>query len=244
MRIVPFIFNWRGQFDNAVRTEAALAALFDRVHVINSDETRTRPGWIDVGDSFYFTAQFLRALDLFDGDVLFHVQADASYGNWRGVLDNALRYLARYHWGVFAPHVDFSNWTPAYADVPGIQFPDPHLRLVSCTDCTCWFIHRDVIDQMATWRPLFERGRLGMGIDMTACALSYLMNRPVLRDYEHVVDHPRSRGYDTTEARAELAAFRLAASGEVGLLLEQMTKQRSALAGRITLTAEGGVTPA
>jgi hypothetical protein len=228
-RIVPFIFNWRGQFENARRTEEALAAELGQVIVINSDDHCSQPGWINVGDESYFTAQFLHAMDMFDGDVLLHVQADASYLHWRRLIDDALRHLEHYRWGVYAPHVDFTNWNPGFADVDQVRFRDPQLRLVACTDCTCWFIHRDIVDQMRALRPLFAAGRLGMGIDMTACALSYLDRRPVLRDYSHVVDHPRSRGYDTTEARAELASFLARAPSPLGLVLGQILRRRNDL---------------
>jgi hypothetical protein len=207
-RIVPFIFNWRGQFENACRTQDQLLRIFDRVTVVNSDDHHTRPGWVDIGDESYFAAQFFKALDLFDGDILFHIQADASYDDWQGVVDNALRHYAAYRWGVFAPHVDFTNWNPARADVQSPLFEDPQLRLVACTDCTCWFIHRDMIEQLlARKAALFFDNKYGMGIDITLSALSYHNRRPVIRDYSHTIDHPRSRGYNTDEARAELARF-------------------------------------
>ena len=44
-RIVPFIFNLKGQFDQAQRTQAQLEGLFERVFVINSDDRHTRAGW-------------------------------------------------------------------------------------------------------------------------------------------------------------------------------------------------------
>src|SRR2546423_15507730 len=95
-RIVPFIFNWKHQFENAVRTQDELRKHFDNVVVINSDDHHSRDGWIDIGDACYFKAQFFKALELFDGDVLFHVQADASYSDWPAVVADALAALDSY----------------------------------------------------------------------------------------------------------------------------------------------------
>jgi hypothetical protein len=207
-RIAPFIFNWKGQFENARRTEAQLLEIFGRVIVINSDDENTRPGWVDIGDECYFAAQFFKALELFDGDILLHVQADASYDNWQAVVNDARTYFHEYRWGLFAPNVDFTNWNSARADVQSGLFQQSYLRLVACTDCTCWFIHRDMVEQLLARKDaLFFDNKYGMGIDITLSALSYLNGRPVVRDYSHTIAHPRSRGYNTEEARAELARF-------------------------------------
>jgi hypothetical protein len=230
-RIVPFIFNWKGQFEHACRTEAQLLELFDRVIVINSDDVQTRAGWIDIGDESYFAAQFFKALALFDGDILFHVQADATYDNWRGVVENARKYFEVHRWGVFAPHVDFTNWNPARADVGSGLLPNAHLRLVACTDCTCWFIHRDMLDQLMDRKTtLFFDNKYGMGIDITLSALSYLNGRPVIRDYSHTIAHPRSRGYNTDEARAELARFFERAPPDLRSILDLIWHDWQALA--------------
>jgi hypothetical protein len=61
--------------------------------VINSDETLSDAGWINVGDDAYFTKQFITALARFDGDVLFHMQGDGSYANWQGVIIGRFRPL-------------------------------------------------------------------------------------------------------------------------------------------------------
>ena len=206
-RIVPFIFNWKGQFENAKRIQDELRMTFDDVIVINSDDHYTRDGWIDIGDESYFKAQFFKALEQFDGDILFHVQADASYDDWPAVLASALKAFDTYKWGVFAPNVDFTPWPPVRTDIESDYLHESNLRLVNCTDCTCWFIHRDIVEQFKQRAAIFSANKFGMGIDLTICALTYLNRRPVIRDYAHTVDHPRRRGYDNQAARVELAAY-------------------------------------
>jgi len=72
MNIQPFIFNWNRQFEKTCAIEDALSKVFEKVTVINSDDNNTRDGWIDIGDESYFSDQFRKALELFDGDVLLH----------------------------------------------------------------------------------------------------------------------------------------------------------------------------
>ncbi|MCH9022081.1 MAG: hypothetical protein IID32_04890, partial [Planctomycetes bacterium] len=209
-KIVPFIFNWKHQFENTKRTERQLQQIFSDVLVINSDPDYTSDNWVDLGDEAYFTQQFFKAIDLFDGDILFHLQADANYHNWETVFSDALHYLDKYNWGVFAPNIDFTGWNSQRVDVKSSFFSEPELRLVSCTDCTCWFIHRDIIRQFVKHKLLFSENKFGWGIDLTIAALSYFDRRPVIRDYSHTIVHPRGRGYDNIAASVE---FRLLKEG-------------------------------
>src|SRR4051794_30688503 len=108
MHIQPFIFNWRGQFDKVVATEKHLRNISAEPIVINSDVHHTCPTWINIGDNAYFTDQFVKAIELFNGDVLFHIQGDATYHDWRGIITNAVKYFPVYQWGIFAPNVDYT----------------------------------------------------------------------------------------------------------------------------------------
>jgi hypothetical protein len=72
-----------------------------------------------------------------------------------------------------------------------------------------------------------------MGIDITVAALSYLHGRPVMRDYSHTVAHPRSRGYNTEEARAELSRFFEHAPGELRPILDSIWRDWQPLSARL-----------
>lgn len=235
-RIVPFIFNWKGQFEKAQQTEGLLRRVSDEVVVINSDDGNTRPGWVDLGDECYFTAQFFKALDLFDGDILFHVQADATYDDWQGVFDHALRYLDAYNWGVYAPNIDFTGWQAAKVDIESDYFREPDLRLVANTDCTCWFIHRDILTQFAKHRTLFADNKYGWGLDLTMAALSYLIQRPVIRDYGHTIVHPRGHGYDNDRASYEYRVYLNSVGGELKATLNLILRDRQGLLDLLTST--------
>jgi hypothetical protein len=204
--IQPFIFNWRNQFENTCVIEDALKAIFDVVIVINSDETRTRPGWIDLGSEAYFSAQFRKALELFDAQVLMHIQGDVSYHDWRGVIESARRYYALYEWGVFAPNIDDTWYREWNTDIYGIELPEPNLKMCASTDETAWLIHKDVIDEFHRMNiaRCFDQNTMGWGWDLVFCGISFLMRRPVIRDYDHTVAHPRGRGYNRDLAVMEM----------------------------------------
>lgn len=229
-KIVPFIFNWTDQFENACRTEEQLRVILDEVIVINSDEHHTRSGWVDIGEESYFTAQFFKALDLFDGDILFHMQADATFHDWPSLFENAVRHFREYNWGVYAPNVDFTGWSSEKVDIESNLFRQPALRLVSNTDCTCWFIHREIIEQFLEHGSLFSENRYGWGIDLTMAALSYLNRRPVIRDYGHTIVHPRGHGYDRDGASVEYRAYLAGVDDRIRPVLNLMLNDRQQLA--------------
>lgn len=205
LKIHPFVFSWRGQFTKASATEAQLKENFDNVTVINSDEENTPEHWVNVGDSYYFTSQFMKAIELFDGDVLFHIQADATYDNWKGVVDAAQRHWDVFRWGIYAPDVDFTHWTHQRTDVASLA--EKGLFLVACPDCTCWMIHKDIINHFKSLQLDMEDQKLGFGIDMFMCALAHMNRRAVVRNYNFVVDHPQGTGYNVNQAHTELNSF-------------------------------------
>ncbi len=193
MNIEFFIFNWK-HARHAARLEAILRP-FGRVAVINSDPACAGRGWVDLGDDAYFAAQWNAALARRApmADVMFHVQADAYSDDLPRIIDRAATLFDRFHWGVFAPNVDYT-WHVARTDEL-----EPGVWTVPLTDSTCWALHRDVVAMGPDSFP----GRYGWGIDWTYCELSRAIGRPVIRDYTYTVDHPRQRNYSDASAEPE-----------------------------------------
>ena len=108
VKIQSFIFNWRGQYDKTKEKISQLSDIGVNPIVINSDEAHNDEGWVNVGESAYFTDQFIKALELFDGDVLFHIQGDASYNDWFNLIKDAESSFETYNWGIYAPNVDYT----------------------------------------------------------------------------------------------------------------------------------------
>lgn len=208
LRIRPFVFSWAGQFERACALEAAVGEAFGPVTVINAEDGRTRPGWVDVGAEAFMAAQFRRALDLFLADpaaeAMFHLQADAAYDDWGAIAAAARDAFAAYRWGVFAPNVDYTFHKARRVDVGAIRVPHAGLRVVACTDSICWFVHRDVAQALQALQPALHATRYGWGLDVLAAAVAFVAGRPVLRDYSYTVRHPRGTGYAQDAAAHEM----------------------------------------
>lgn len=205
MNIQTFIFNWRGQYEKTIEKEKQLKSLGKSPIVINSDDTYNNvEGWYHIGDACYFGEQFAKAVELFDGDILFHVQADASYDNWEQLYSDAEKHFEQTDWGIYAPNVDYTWYDSSRTDITSLEFPIPGLKIVANTDCTCWFIHKDIINLYKERDLKLEQYRMGWSWDIVLPAICYVNQRPVIRDYNHTVQHPQGTNYDTQQAEKEM----------------------------------------
>lgn len=205
MKIQTFIFNWRGQYNNTRFKENQLESIGKNPIVINSDDDKNYiENWHHIGDDCYFGEQFAKAVELFDGDVLFHVQADASYDNWAKLYEDAEKYFEQTDWGIYAPNVDYTWYDSTRTDIDNLDFPISGLKIVANTDCTCWFIHKDIINLYKERNLKLEQYKMGWSWDIILPALCYLNQRPVIRDYNHTINHPRGTNYNVQQAEKEM----------------------------------------
>lgn len=204
MNIQPFIFNWKGQYKKTLEKEQSLQKIFDKVIVINSDDTNEEDRWINIGDDCYYTDQFMKAIELFDGDVLFHIQGDASYDKLEELISDAQKYFEEYEWGIYAPNVDYTWYTSENTDIESLQSNHENIKMVCDTDCTCWFIHKDIINDFLNRKIDMSDQKMGWGIDLCLSAISFILERPVIRDYNHTIDHPPGTNYDKEKASNEM----------------------------------------
>lgn len=207
MKIKPFIFNWNGQYENTVLKERQLADIKIPATIINSDDNHNQPDWVNIGNECYFGAQFAKAVELFlesDADVLFHIQGDASYDNWEKLCSDAKTYFEMTEWGIYAPNVDYTWYYSSRTDVDTLDFPIPGLKIVANTDCTCWFIHRDILQSYKERDLKLEQYKMGWSWDIILPAIAYISQRPVIRDYNHTVQHPKGTNYNVEQAEKEM----------------------------------------
>jgi|LakMenEpi03Aug12_release.lakeMendotaPanAssembly.Ray.scaffolds.fasta_scaffold11862_14 hypothetical protein len=204
MNIQPFIFNWNKQFDKTCAIEDSLSKIFDKVTVINSDDNNTRDGWIDLGDDAYFSDQFRKALELFDGDILMHVQGDVTYDNWEKLVEDARTYFDYYDAGIYAPNVDYSWYSSENTDIDSIQADHENIKMVACTDETVWFIRKEIIQEMTNRNVDFSNNKMGWGWDLVLSSICFVNGRPVIRDYNHTIDHPPGTNYNKDVAGKEM----------------------------------------
>jgi hypothetical protein len=198
------VFNWRGQYENTKAKLEQLKSVDTKVTVINSDEAHNDEGWVNVGEDAYFNAQMMKAIELFDGDVLAHIQADASYDDWNKLYADAEKYLIKYNAGIYAPNVDYTWYTAERTDVPTLSTNDAGIKPVGCPDCTCWFIQKWVINEFKNSKIDMSPYKMGWGWDLLFPAFSYLRGFPVLRDYNHTIQHPRGTNYNKEQAEIEM----------------------------------------
>lgn len=204
MNIQPFIFNWNRQFEKSCAIQDALTPIFDKVTVINSDDNNTREGWVDIGDQSYFSDQFRKALELFDGDVLLHIQGDVSYDNWEKMVEDAKEYLEYYDAGIYAPNIDYTWYSAENTDIESLESDHPNIKMVACTDETVWFIRKEIIQEMLDRNVDFSNNKMGWGWDLVLSAICFINSRPVIRDYNHTVDHPMGTNYNKEKASQEM----------------------------------------
>ena len=109
-----------------------------------------------------------------------------------------------YEWGIYAPNVDYTWYTSENTDIQSLQSSYPNIKMVADPDCTCWFIHKDIINAFKDRKIDMTDQKMGWGIDLALCALSFISGRPVIRDYGHTVNHPSGTNYNKEQASREM----------------------------------------
>lgn len=210
--IQTFIFNWPGQFEKVCKIEDSLNKIFEDVTVINSDNNNTKPGWINIGNDSYFSDQFRKSLEIYNRDkkVFFHIQGDTEYENWEGLVEDAIKYFDDYEWGIYAPDITNIWYTSEYSDINSIESSHENIKMCACTDETVWFIHSDIIKDFDSRSLLdaFKFNKMGWGWDLVICSLSFIMGRPVIRDYNHRIKHKMGTNYNKEVASNEMIQLR------------------------------------
>ena len=87
--------------------------------------------------------------------------------------------------------------------------------MVANTDCTCWFIHKDIINEAKNRGVNFAPYKMGWSFDIVYPALSYMLKRPVLRDYSHTIQHPAGTNYNKEQAEWEMRSLYLSLPADI-----------------------------
>jgi len=214
MKIQGFIFNWKGHEANAKALEEKCGRVID-VTVINSEEClkEEHKSWVHLDDSAYFSAQWNRAMELFQGDVLFHIQADATFNRFEDLFAKAQRCFETYPLGVYEPNVDF---TPHQFRKSLLRELEAGVHEVPMTDCTCWFIAGDIARKLPSIDLTINR--YGWGVSRAIAGLSRLSGKLCVRDYNFKIQHPRGTGYSSKDAAYQLVTY-------LGCLSPELTRE-------------------
>ncbi len=201
MKIQAFVCTWVGHEQQALALEETLRPLVE-VQVINSEAAvaARHPTWHPTAD--YFTNHWNKALDLFDADILFLIQADASCPQFDGLLQRCRWAIEQMGCGVYAPNVDYNPWVFDRARLRPVA---DDLFEVPQTDCICWAVSRDVLEAM----PRIDPGvnQFGWGIDWLVLAVARKLGKQTVRDYRYTVTHPRGTGYNRWRAEWQMRAM-------------------------------------
>jgi hypothetical protein len=135
---------------------------------------------------------------------MFHIQADASYSNWAEIYAGAEECFDTYNWGIYAPNVNYTWYDSSRTDLTSFELDEPHYKMVANPDCTCWFIHKDIINEAKNRGVDFAPYQMGWSFDIVYTALGYINKRPVIRDYRYTIDHPPGTNYNKTQAEKEM----------------------------------------
>lgn len=204
MKILCFVFSWKGQYKNALRLERQLSPLVDKLYIINSDDENEPDHWINIGNDCYFSDQFRKALEIAkteEYDVFWQICADISSNHWNRIIESSKQSKSKFDWGIFAPNVIESFFIPSRTDVFSLG---EKYSIVGCTDELCWMIDKEVINDLMKVSHLMEDNKYGWGWDLLCCGLSHLRKSRVIRDYNFTVMHPFSSGYRKEEAEREM----------------------------------------
>ena len=229
MQFQACIFNWVGHEARAAALEQQLAALC-KVRVINSEATAEarHPHWEHIGEDAYFSAQWQRAVERFDADILFHVQADAASAQFPRILARCRDAMQRLGCGVYAPNVDYTPWVYDRAKLRALE---PDLYEVPQTDCTCWAISREVLLRVPKVDP--AQNKFGWGVDFLVIGAARSLGRVALRDYRYTVKHPwRGSGYDVEVAGVQVLQMLEGVSGPLREMDSALRREAKAMLGK------------
>ena len=210
MKSFAYIVCWDDVNSNVINNIEKQFIDCDQPHkVINSGEIK-QDHWDNVGDIRYFK-QFYKALKEFDfsNDFMIFMCGDVSYNNWQGHLDRANRVLSRYkNIHVYAPHFTYDPWFEGTTSLGSFK-TDQNLLVSTNTNGIMIYLHRDIVIQMLEYFDyLYEQTKLdgmvsGWGIDIVWSALAVMSNKLVVRDKEHIIEHPKGSTYDHGQATHE-----------------------------------------
>ena len=202
MKLQPYIFNWS-------RTNENVKYIYDQIDnctVINSGDTNIVDCCHNIGDHSYFSAQFKKMLSLHDGtSTILHIQGDASYHDWSKLIKDSDHYISKYSAGIYYPIVNNTSWTADKMAVTKPSSQDDNISDVAEGDETVWFIHPDISNYFKDHNliEILQDNKYGFGWDLIFCSICHLKQIPVIRDNNHIIEHPKSKGYDFHEAWIE-----------------------------------------
>lgn len=132
-------------------------------------------------------------------EVTLKIDGDVTSENWAFLIHRCkTAFRESPYCMVWAPSVDYSAWSGN--DVVLARLTEG-LELVTQTDCMIWAL-RDRVKKRLIRSDLHDNN-LGWGIDWLASCFAYTNGGIVVRDTKVLAQHPKARGYNSSEANAQ-----------------------------------------
>ena len=199
-----YIFSWHKTTENAIKMYNEIRKYCKNCFLINCDEyfknNENIENIIHLDDSYYFGGQFQTAVRNIPDNMFFcNIVADMDINiDWEKLFNNAIYSFNSHNIGVYSPHDINSVHQSKESQLENDLFN------VDNTDCTCWFIHPDIIKRIKNIE-YYLISNFGWGIDWIVCFESKKQNLLVIRDYSIQIIQPKSStGYDK-----EYASFQM-----------------------------------
>lgn len=205
-----FVLCWPGWEAAARHIAGALDGRVEHLTVFYKNDTGVDESgsgeWRRIPSERFYGWQFRESLGLNRGDVMLHVQADASFGNWPGLVARCRDAFATMpDLGVWSPNVYHSWYTPHRTRVETLQSHE--VAAVTATDGVVWALSSAVTERLK--RLDYSGNNLGWGLTETAAAIASTQNLSVAMDLTLEVKHPKGSGYDKAKALEQLRLFQV-----------------------------------
>lgn len=201
-----FIFSWGPYTENTRKTFEMLKESNVSVTVIDSHEQSPLSEWVTLGNDGYYGNQ-VNVMKRYVGDekVIFLIQADASHEDILSIIKRGLEVYSEHpDVGIYAPHVAYTS--PFFNHTHNEQKKiTKNLYDVPATDCTFWSLRGELLRDFKNLD--IELFKMGYFFDFTITAFARMRGMKVVRDYDFLVKHPKSRGYNTWRAKAEAILY-------------------------------------
>lgn len=200
-----YIFSWHKTTENALKMHNIIRKYCKNCFIINCDENfknnENIENIINLDDSYYFGGQFQTAVRNIPDNMFFcNIVADMDINiDWENLFNKAIESFNLYKIGIYSPH-----------DINSVhqhkeELLENNLYNISNTDCTCWFIHPNIISKLKDI-DYYGISNYGWGIDWIFCFESKKQNLLVIRDYSIQITQPKnSTGYNMGHASLQMS---------------------------------------
>jgi hypothetical protein len=201
--IYIYIFNWHKTTQNAINMYNIVTKYCKNCYIINCDENfknNENYNCIQLDDNYYFGGQFETSIkDIPDNKFFCNIVADMDINiDWMKLFDNAIDAFNSYEIGVYSPYDINSGHQDRH------ELLDKCLYNITNTDCTCWFIHPNIIKKIKNIE-YYNICNYGWGIDIMIMKESKKQNLLTIRDYSIEIVQPKnSSGYNHDIAIVQL----------------------------------------